>query len=287
MVGTANVTPVAVPSAEPMAPVLYNVAWVRRETRDTYTLHVAPKESPARTPYLPGQFNMLYAFGIGEVPISISALPDADGVMGHTVRDVGPVTQALTRLKKGDVVGLRGPFGTNWSVEQARGSDVVIIAGGIGLAPLRPVVHSILAQRSDFGKVALIYGARTPAEVLYPREISRWRSRGIEARVTVDRSIGPWEGEVGVVTRLIPRASFDPQNCLVMVCGPEVMMRFTVTELHKLGIPDDRIFISMERNMKCSVGLCGHCQLGPYFICKDGPVFSYSQMRDWFWKKEV
>jgi NAD(P)H-flavin reductase len=243
----------------------------------------------------PGQFNMLYVFGVGEVPISISAFPSAslrtgsgpDGSIAHTVRDVGAVTSSLTRLKKGDSLGVRGPFGSTWPVDQAKGGDVVLVAGGIGLAPLRPVVYSILARRGDFGKVALLYGARTPSEVLYPREIARWRNRGIEVQVTVDRAVDPWEGEVGVVTRLIPKASFDPQNCIAMICGPEVMMRFAITELQQLGVGDDRIYISMERNMKCAMSLCGHCQLGPHFICKDGPVFPYSRMRDWFWRKEV
>jgi NAD(P)H-flavin reductase len=272
---------------DPMLPVPCRVSRVRRELRDTYTLEVVPGNGVERLSGAPGQFNMLYAFGIGEVPISISAASGSGESIAHTVRSVGAVTHALTRLKKGDAVGLRGPFGSSWPVEQAAGGDVVLVAGGIGLAPLRPVAHHVLAQRREFGSVTLLYGTRTPADVLYPREIARWRRQGLDAQVTVDRAADGWTGEVGVVTRLIPRAGFDPLNCTAMVCGPEVMMRFTVTELQKLGVPDDRIYVSMERNMKCAVSLCGHCQLGPFFVCKDGPVFSYSHAKDWFWRKEV
>jgi NAD(P)H-flavin reductase len=279
-------------STDPMLPVPCRVVRVRRETRDTWTLDVAPEDGGAPLAGAPGQFNMLYVFGVGEVPISISAIPSSsprmgDGNISHAVRDVGAATRALTRLKKGDTLGLRGPFGSQWPVEDARSRDVVLVAGGIGLAPLRPVVHRVLAGRRDFGKVALLYGARTPAEVLYPRELARRWSRDIDIQVTVDRATGDWTGEVGVVTRLIRRADFDPRDCLAMVCGPEIMMRFTIAELQKLGVDDDRIFISMERNMKCAVGFCGHCQLGPAFICKDGPVFPYARMKDWLWRKEV
>jgi NAD(P)H-flavin reductase len=230
---------------------------------------------------------MLYVFGTGEVPISISGDPVNQDSLAHTVRAVGPVTQVITHLQRGDVLGVRGPFGSSWPVEAAQGCDVVMVAGGLGLAPLRPALYHVLAHREKFGEVVLLYGARSPGDVLYSRQLDRLRRQGAEIMVTVDRVAGAWPGEVGVVTRLIPRATFDPLNTVAMICGPEIMMRFTIAELEKLGVSQENIFISMERNMKCAVGFCGHCQFGPTFVCKDGPVFSCSQVKRFFWTKEV
>jgi NAD(P)H-flavin reductase len=186
------------------------------------------------------------------------------------------------------VLGLRGPFGSSWPVELAEGKDVVVVAGGIGLAPLRSVIYHVMARRERYGLVALLYGARTPADMLYRRELERWRSHfDLEVFVTVDRATGTWRGSVGVVTKLIQLVSFDPQNTLAFVCGPEIMMRFTAAELQKRGVAPDHLYVSMERNMKCAVGLCGHCQFGPRFVCKDGPVFAYSDVRDWLLKGEI
>ena len=272
---------------DPMQPRPYRVARARREIGDTYTLDLAPAEGNPGCTFEPGQFNMLYVFGVGEVPISISGDPAAHDTLAHTVRDVGAVTRAITKLKKGDVLGVRGPFGSSWPVETGQGRDVVIVAGCIGLAPLRPAIYSILARLEEFGKVALLYGARSPAEVLYTRQQDRWRRSGLDVQVTVDRADQDWPGEVGVVTRLVPRVRFDPSNTIAMICGPEIMMRFTIADLEKLGVEEERIFVSMERNMKCAVGFCGHCQLGPTFVCKDGPVFPYSQLKQFFWTREV
>jgi NAD(P)H-flavin reductase len=261
----------ATPLAErgAMVPTPLRVARRRQETHDTWTLELEPANGAA--PFAPGQFGMLYAFGKGEVPISISALP-----LVHTIRAVGAATSALCALEPGEVVGARGPFGTAWPLSEATGRDVVIVAGGIGLAPLRPIVHHLLEHRERHGNVVVLYGGRAPAELLYTDEVASWRARfDVEVGVTVDRGDEDWRGRVGVVTTLIPRAGFDPENAVAMVCGPEVMMRFVVAALRERGMAAERIWVSLERSMKCAIGLCGHCQLGPAFMCKDGPVFRW------------
>ncbi len=266
-------------TSHPMAPSPFRVERVRRETHDTFTVEFRPVKSGRPTPFSAGQFNMLYVFGVGEVPMSITGDPANPHTIVHTTRSVGMATAAVCKLKRGDVVGMRGPFGNSWPVEEALGKDVVIVAGGVGLAPLRPAVYSILSERAKYGKVTLIYGSRTPADLLYQGELTKWRSRfDFRTEVTVDRAPSAWRGSVGVVTTLIPKATFDPRNAIAMVCGPEVMMRFVARELEALGVKRDQIHISMERNMKCAVGFCGHCQLGPQFICKDGPVFRYDRI---------
>jgi NAD(P)H-flavin reductase len=231
---------------------------------------------------------MLYVFGTGEVLISNSGNPYDPRTLIHTTRAVGAVTNVMVKLKKGDLIGIRGPYGSPWPVELAEGKDVVIVRGGIGLPPLRPAIFHILKHRDRYNKVVLLYGARTKDEIMYPRELEKWRSRfDLEVHITVDRGTGDWRGNVGVVTTLIPRAAFDHLNALAMVCGPEVMFRFTVIELLKRGLPDESIYVSMERNMKCGVGLCGHRQFGPKFICKDGPVFRFDHIKDFLDKQEI
>jgi NAD(P)H-flavin reductase len=251
---------------------------VRRELSDITTLELVAVagEVPA---FLPGQFNMLYAFGLGEVAISMSGDPAQPGGFVHTVRNVGAVSGALARLATGAVVGLRGPFGTAWPTTEAEGSDLVIVAGGLGLAPLRPAIYQVLASRARYGRVAILYGTRSPADILYRAELERWRRRlDVEVAVTVDHADATWHGDVGVVPKLIPRVGFDPLHTVALVCGPEVMMRFTAVALLTAGVPARQIHLSMERNMKCAIGLCGHCQFGPDFICKDGPVMRYDRI---------
>ena len=275
-------------SADPMVPSPYRVQRVRQDTYDTFTLELQSTNGAERFCFSAGQFNMLYVFGVGEVPISISGDPAIPVTLVHTTRAVGTVTKAMRQLKRGDMLGVRGPFGTHWPVEEAIGNDVVIVAGGIGLAPLRPALYALLANREKFGKVVLLYGTRTPSDILFRRELESWRSRlDLEVYVTVDRATGNWRGNVGVVTTLIPKAPFDPRNAVALVCGPEIMMRFTILELQKRGVAAENIFLSMERNMKCAVGFCGHCQFGPTFICKDGPVFRYDRIKDLFTKREI
>lgn len=272
-------------AADPMIPRAFRIERVRQDTHDTFTMDLADGTNFS---FLPGQFNMLYVFGVGEVPISISSDPGSEATFQHTTRVVGTVTSALKRLKKGDMVGIRGPFGSSWPVAAAEGRDCVIVAGGIGLAPLRPVIYSVLAHRKKFQRVALLYGTRTPEDILYTRELERWRGKfDLDIQATVDRGGQGWRGNVGVVTTLISRAPFDPANAVAMLCGPEVMMRFTLMELQRRGVAAERIYLSMERNMKCAVGFCGHCQYGAKFICKDGPVFRFDQIAPIFGKAEI
>lgn len=265
----------------------FTIKRVIKESFDTFSLEMDPADDDGYR-FAPGQFNMLYMYGVGEVPISISGDPTKPKTLIHTTREVGTVTRAMRKLKAGDQLGVRGPYGTSWPVETAEGNDVVIVAGGIGLAPLRPVIYHVLAHRGKYGKIVLLYGTRTPEDILFRKDLEKWRSRfDLETYLTVDRATGSWHGNVGVVTTLIGRAPFDPLHCVAMVCGPEIMMRFTVLELQKRGVEDEKIFISMERNMKCGVGLCGHCQLGPTFVCKNGPVYGYDKMKDIFLKREM
>ena len=265
--------------SDPMLPTPYRIQRVKQETDDTFTLELLPEDSAKGFSFAPGQFNMLYVFGVGEVPISISSDPDDAPLLKHTTRVVGTVTKAMRLLKRGDTIGIRGPYGTHWPVEEAAGRDVVIAAGGIGLAPLRPALYRLMAEREKYRKIVLLYGTRTPEDMLYRHELEQWRGKfDLEIQVTVDRAASTWRGNVGVVTTMIPRAPFDPSNTLAMICGPEVMMRFAIAALCDTGIGDDSIYLSMERNMKCAIGLCGHCQFGPVFICRDGPVFRHDRI---------
>jgi NAD(P)H-flavin reductase len=251
-----------------------------QETHDTFTLELAPSRKRKGQTFAPGQFNMLYVFGVGEAPISISSDPNTPETLMHTTREVGNVTQAMRRLRVGEMIGVRGPFGEPWPIEKCEGHDVVLIAGGIGLAPLRAALHQLTAKRAQYGKLVLLYGTRTSDDILFKEELNFWSSRSlVEVYVTVDRALDSWEGHVGVVTSLIPRAPFQPARTLAMICGPEIMMRLAARELEQRGVRPDNIYLSLERNMKCGIGHCGHCQCGPVFVCKDGPVFPYDRIR--------
>jgi len=257
-------------------PIVCRVIARRRETRDTWTLSIDAGEFA----FEPGQFNMLYAFGIGEIPVSLSGNPGAPGPLLHTVRAVGSASQAIAALKPGDPIGLRGPFGTAWPTSESAGSDVLVVAGGLGLAPLRPAIYRLFAKREQYGQIAVLYGTRHPADILFRREIQRWRRRlDATIEVTVDHADATWHGHVGVVTKLIERAAFDPGHTAAFVCGPEIMMRFAANALEAAGIAAERIHLSLERNMKCAIGQCGHCQFGPTLICRDGAVMAYDRVR--------
>ncbi len=262
-----------------MTPLPYRVVRKRRENHDNWTLELEPV-TDAIEPIGPGQFDMLYAFGVGEVPISTSGDIEAAGTtLVHTVRAVGAVTNALCAARPGDVLGVRGPCGNRWPLDAAKGKDLLIVAGGVGLAPLRPAVYHALAHREDYGEVTLLYGGRTPEDLLFRKELGRWRARlDANVSVTVDAATTEWHGRVGVVTRLIPGALFDPDDTVALVCGPEIMMRLTARALVDKGIAPDRIHLSMERTMRCGIGLCGHCQLGPTIVCRDGPVYSWDYL---------
>jgi NAD(P)H-flavin reductase len=271
-----------------MRPEPFVVRHVTKETGDTFTLTLAPVGGAKFRPFQPGQFNMLYVFGVGEVPISISGDPARPEVLVHTIRAVGATTRAMQKLEKGDWVGVRGPFGTAWPVDQAHGHDVILISGGIGLAPIRPAIYHVLLHRALYGRVVILYGARTPRDMLYPKELREWRSRfDVVVDVTVDRATMEWQGAVGVVTKMVQRSPFDPSSAMAFICGPEVMIRYAAQALEQRGTSTSSIFVSMERNMKCAVGVCGHCQFGPWFVCKDGPVFRYDQIHRFFGLREV
>ncbi len=274
--------------SDPMVPHPYRVRKAKRETTDTVTVEFVPEGGGEIPPFATGQFNMLYLFGVGEIPISISGDPTKRRSLIHTTRDVGLVSKAFCVLKPGDVIGVRGPFGSHWPIEQAMGKDLVVVAGGLGLAPLRSVVYQAIAQREKFAGVFLLCSAHMPENLLYRRELEQWRARfDLEVDIIVGHADHTWRGNVGYVTKFIPKAHFDPANTVAMLCGPEVLMRFSAVELQRRGVSADNIFIAMERNMKCGIGLCGHCQFSPHFVCKDGPVFQYSHVQDLLVKVEV
>lgn len=259
-----------------MAPVAYRVLSTVAETADSVTLCLEPVADGIRMP-LPGEFNMLYAFGVGEIAVSVSGDPSrTDGVITHTIRAVGAVSAALCAVEPGEMVGVRGPFGTHWGLEGAAGRDLVVVAGGVGLAPLRPVVLGALAARERYGRVVLIAGARTQREFLYAAELADWqRDSRLEVHGSVDIPIQGWPGETGLVTEPLARLAIDPGNTTAFLCGPEAMMRYGAQVLLAKGIAPEHIRVSLERNMQCGIGWCGHCQLGPLLLCRDGPVVGY------------
>jgi len=264
----------------PMVPLPYRVLERRRETTDTATLTMAPVRRPLPA-FRPGQFTMLYRHGVGEIAISISGPPSTgDGLLIQTIRDVGAVSRSLHDAEPGDLVGARGPFGNSWGLEQADGLDLVLVAGGVGLAPLRPVLLAAAARRAAYGRVVLIAGARRPEEFLYRDQLAAWSdTESLRVELTVDRPADGWTGQVGFVTEPLRRLPLDPDRTAAFLCGPEPMMRFSAQILIAHGVPAERVMVSLERNMKCGVGLCGHCQLGPVLLCRDGPVLDYARAR--------
>jgi anaerobic sulfite reductase subunit B len=271
-------------SPGPMAPEPYVVRSRGRETADTWTIELEPRAGETIDAE-PGQFAMLTAYGVGEVPISLSGR-GADGSLVHTIRDVGAVTAELCRIPRGGTIGVRGPFGTTWPLEEARGADVVVLAGGLGLAPLRPAVEGLLAERDSYGRLFLLYGARTPGDLLYPQQLEDWRAEGLDVRLTVDAGTRSWLDRVGFVSALLDDVALS-ESAVALVCGPEVMMRVTVGALLQRGVPAERTYVSLERSMSCGIGHCGHCQLGPLLICRDGPVFTWDEVARWLAVREL
>ena len=269
----------ALPARGPLVPMMHRVADRRHELRDTVTLTLEPVDEAASLEAKPGQFNMVWVPGVGEIPLSSSACP-SDGTIVHTVRAVGAVSTRICEATPGTLLGVRGPFGTHWALDEAKGGDLMIVAGGIGLAPLRPAVHHALTNRSHFNRLIVLVGARSPDSLLFEADLSVWRSHlDTDVEVTVDAAPPSWRGDVGVVTSLVGRIPFDATNGSALVCGPEVMMRLTANALVEAGLPTDRIHVSLERNMACAIGQCGRCQLGGSFVCQDGPVFTYERAR--------
>ena len=265
--------------------VIRKIIW---ENDDTFTLTLDLDGIGGGYAFQPGQFNMVYVFGTGEAAVSISSDPARPGTLDHTIHRVGLVTSALAQKKRGDLIGIRGPFGSSWPIEVAKGKDVCIASGGIGLAPLRPVIYSMLKNRSAYGRIIVLYGGRSPLDLLYRVELERWANDfEVEVLVTVDRGDSSWKGHIGVVTSLFQYIKLDARETIAYVCGPEIMMKYTIDELERRGVPQEQMYVSMERNMKCAIGFCGHCQYGPTFICKEGPVYPVPRVRPLLDRKEL
>jgi NAD(P)H-flavin reductase len=282
--------PIISHEAMPMVPALAQIVSRSQETSNTTTYHLQFQDPALGKCYRfsPGQFNMLYLFGIGEAAISISSDPEAGGHLAHTVRHVGSVTFGISRLQDGDVVGVRGPFGSAWPVEACRGRDVLLVAGGIGIAPLRPAIYELLRNRTHYGRLILLYGVRSQEDMIFREEVEAWQSRrDFQVLITVDYPDDDWTGPVGVVTSLLRRVRLDAARTSVFVCGPRVMNRAAAHTFLSCQVPREQVYVSLERNMRCGLGQCGHCQYGPKFVCKDGPVFAYDSIEHLFAKDEV
>jgi NAD(P)H-flavin reductase len=283
---TVHVKTLSSPSCHPapMTPQWAEIVEIQQEAPGVSTYWIKFGDPILRDTYSfkPGQFNILTVPGYGEAAISISSDTDDLESIGHTIRLAGNVTNAIARLKVGDTVGVRGPFGTFWPIEECKGKDIYIAAGGIGLPPLRPVIYHIIKNRDKYGKVVVLYGARTPLDLQFREEYETWREAGIQVMITVDRADEDWEGTVGVVPLLFYQLRMSSNNSMAFTCGPEIMMRFVVYEALARRLSEENVYVSFERNMKCGFGSCGHCQLGPYFVCKDGPIFSYQQLQPYF-----
>ncbi len=283
----ASVAPTAsAPSA--MAPVPYRVRNRVVESPDSATLTLVPLGEALRTPQ-PGEFMMLYAFGVGEAAISISGDPTVtDGSITHTIRAVGAVSRALHDAEPGTVVGVRGPFGTTWGLAEAAGRDLIMVAGGVGLCPLRPAVLGALAERSRYGKVTLVVGARSRADFVFAAQLEKWAEEPqIELHLIVDAPTHSWSGEVGLVTAPLSRLELNADRTTAFLCGPEPMLRFGAEALVAKDVAAQNIRVSLERNMQCGIGWCGHCQLGPLLLCRDGPVVGYDVARPLLKVKEL
>jgi NAD(P)H-flavin reductase len=261
-----------------------------REVEDihTYRLRLVDEQVRQRFRFAAGQFNMVYLFGVGEVAISIVSDPDEPEFLNHTIRAVGRVTKAMARLQPGDVLGIRGPFGRGWPLEEGRGRDMVIVTGGLGCAPVVGAIEYIFRRRDHYGAVKILHGVKTPHDLLYRERFEAWRQRlDTEVLLTSDQPDKTWRDHVGVVTELFEGVSIDPAKSMVLMCGPEIMMRLGVPILVRRGIPATAIYVSLERHMECGIGLCGHCQMGPYFLCTDGPVMRYDRVAPWLGRTGV
>ncbi len=258
----------------------------REEIPGTFTLQLRATDDQPLPSFVPGQFNMLYSFGGGEVPISFSGSARETDSYTHTIRALGKNTEALKRLLAADDIGVRGPFGRGWPMPDLAGKQVLVIAGGLGLAPLRPLIYHLSDNCQQFAGIQLFYGDRHPQQLLYRQELQQW-SANMQVNLSVDQAGPDWHGHIGVITSLLNNAVFPLDNTIALVCGPEIMMRFSIQALRAKGLPGEAIHLSMERNMHCAIGHCGHCQWGPTFVCKDGPVFRYADIKKWLYTREL
>ncbi len=261
-----------------------------REAEDitTYRLQLVDVEAQRRFRFKAGQFNMVYLFGVGEVAISIVSDPDEPELLDHTIRAVGRTTKAIAALQPGDALGIRGPFGAGWPLEEAKGRNIVIVTGGLGCAPVVGAIEYIFRRREEYGSVKILHGVKTPHDLLYRERFDAWRRHpDTEVLLTSDQPDKTWRYHVGVVTELFEQVSIDPEKSMVLMCGPEIMMRLGVPILMRRGIPATAMYVSLERHMECGIGLCGHCQMGPYFLCKDGPVMRYDRVEQWLGRAGV
>lgn len=261
-----------------------------QEAPGIYTFRLRLTDPQVRRAYgfAAGQFNMVYAFGVGEVPISIVSDPEDPDLLDHTIRVGGRVTQVIGRLEPGAVLGIRGPFGRGWPLEEARGKDVVIVTGGLGCAPVVGAIEYIFRRREAYGAVKILHGVKTPKDLLYRDRFDAWRRHpNTEVYLSSDQPEKTWRYHVGVVTELFEQVTLDPARSVVMMCGPEIMMRLGTPILLERGVPGSAIYVSLERHMECGIGLCGHCQMGPYFLCKDGPVMRYDAIAPFLGKAGV
>lgn len=279
------------PPIDPWLTETVRIEDIKTEIDGVQTYTLSPPRTNDRSPdcrFIPGQFNMLYVPGVGESAISMSGDPSQTDRWVHTVRVAGNVTRTLSQLRQGSTLGLRGPFGQGWPIDDLTQGDVIIVAGGLGLAPLRPLIYDVIRRRDRYGYVWLVNGARTPDSLLFKDEYQSWRDAGIDLSLTVDRGSSSWTGHIGVVTVVLERLPLkQPNNTLLVACGPEVMMKYTAETAIRRGLSSDRIWVSLERNMQCAAGLCGHCQLGPEFICKDGPVLRYDRVHQYMFVEQL
>lgn len=263
-------------------PVVAEVMSRQLESPGIFTLDLSIKDPQVASTYRfkPGQFNMLSLFGVGEIPISISSNPENPVLLGHTIREVGRVTSGFAQLKAGDQIGLRGPFGNGWPLQETPGKDVLIITGGLGCAPVNSVIFEVLRHREDFGKLTILQGVKHSNDIIWRERYDEWsKLENTQVLLAADVSTSEWPGITGPVTQLLEQVELHPEKTHVMMCGPEAMMHAVALELIKLGMPDTGIWLSLERSMHCAKGHCGHCQFGSRFVCRDGPVFSYCEIR--------
>jgi sulfite reductase subunit B len=266
--------------SSPYQPTLAEIVKIEplTEREKLFTLHL---KSGRDLGHRAGQFVEVSVFGIGEAPISVTSSPAHNGTLELCVREVGDVTGALHRMEPGSTVGIRGPYGNGFPVDKMRGKDLLFAPGGLGLAPLRSLINQVLDERESFGRVIILYGAGNPSELLFKDELTQWEARDdVEFHVTVDRGDENWTGNVGVITTLFPKIAVNPRNTVAVTVGPPVMYRFVLMELLGKGIQDGRIFLSLERRMKCGLGKCGHCQINAVYVCQKGPVFSYAELKE-------